>query len=106
MSKREHGGGGVQITGLKNFVGSPCRQLLSIGRSWGKGRQSLLTKLADQVVVSAICLLVMSSGCRREMYDQPYSKPLKSSDFFLNRMASRPVVPNTVARGHLNTDEA
>src|SRR2546422_1621208 len=52
------------------------------------------------------CLLVLAAGCRREMYDQPYSKPLKKSDLFPDRMASRPVVANTVARGHLNDDEA
>ncbi|HEY9510826.1 MAG TPA: cytochrome c, partial [Verrucomicrobiae bacterium] len=35
------------------------------------------------------------------------SKPLEKSEFFrANQMASRPIVPNTVARGHLNEDEA
>src|SRR5437762_12365254 len=40
------------------------------------------------------------------MYEQPYSKPLAESSFFPNKMASRPIVPNTVARGQLNSDEA
>jgi cytochrome c len=40
------------------------------------------------------------------MFQQPSSKPLKSSDFFQdNHMASRPLVAHTVARGHLNADE-
>jgi cytochrome c len=44
-------------------------------------------------------------GCRRDMFQQPYSKPLAPNDFFQdNRMASRPVVPHTVARGHLEAD--
>lgn len=48
-----------------------------------------------------------AAGCRRDMFHQPYSKPLEPSDFFQdNHMASRPLVPNTVARGHLKADEA
>ena len=44
-------------------------------------------------------------GCRRDMFHQPYSKPLARSDFFRdNEMASRPVVAHTVARGHLDAD--
>ena len=51
-------------------------------------------------------LLLLSAGCRRDMFQQPYSKPLKPSDFFQdNHMASRPLVAHTVARGHLNADE-
>jgi mono/diheme cytochrome c family protein len=40
------------------------------------------------------------------MFQQPYSKPLKPSNFFQdNHMASRPLVPHTVARGQLDADE-
>jgi len=56
----------------------------------------------------AIALLATAStGCRRDMFDQPFAKPLEKSDFFAdNQMASRPLVPQTIARGHLNEDEA
>lgn len=48
-----------------------------------------------------------AAGCRRDMFNQPYSKPLAPSDFFQdNHMASRPLVPQTVARGHLEADQA
>lgn len=41
------------------------------------------------------------------MFNQPSSKPLSPSDFFQNNhMASRPLVPHTVALGHLDADEA
>jgi mono/diheme cytochrome c family protein len=41
------------------------------------------------------------------MFNQPPGKPLERSEYFPdNDMASRPVVPNTVARGHLEEDEA
>jgi hypothetical protein len=50
--------------------------------------------------------LLLTSGCRREMYNQPRSDPLEPSRFFKNGAASRPLVPGTVARGHLDADQA
>lgn len=38
------------------------------------------------------------------MHDQPKYKPLQGSSFFADGRASRPVVPGTVARGHLDDD--
>jgi hypothetical protein len=53
-----------------------------------------------------LALAAAAVGCRRDMFHQPYSKPLAPSDFFQdNHMASRPLVPNTVARGHLEAGE-
>ncbi len=40
------------------------------------------------------------------MHVQPKYKPLESSTFFDDGRSSRPVVPGTVARGQLKTDEA
>jgi hypothetical protein len=58
-------------------------------------------------LVLGIWCLVLFVGCRRDMFNQPSSKPLEKSDFFQdNQMASRPVVAHTVARGELNEDEA
>ena len=55
----------------------------------------------------AICFAAATPACRRDMFKQPFSKPLERSDFFRdNEMASRPLVPFTVARGQLNQDEA
>src|SRR5690349_2105325 len=58
-----------------------------------------------------LCFLVLivagAPGCRRDMFNQPFSKPLERNDFFHdNHMASRPLLTATVARGHLNEDEA
>jgi cytochrome c553 len=61
----------------------------------------LFARLA--VVVSLAGLVC---GCRHEMYDQPRSDPLEKSDFFADGAASRPLVAGTVARGHLDEDEA
>lgn len=52
-------------------------------------------------------ILLLTTGCRRDMFQQPSERPLERSEFFQdNQMASRPLVPHTVARGHLDEDEA
>lgn len=51
-------------------------------------------------------LLVLTPGCRKDMFNQPRYNPLSSSDFFPDGAGSRPLVPGTVARGHLEEDEA
>lgn len=65
----------------------------------------------DPNTVGAICgmallfLAAATVGCRRDMFQQPYSKPLAPNSFFQdNQMASRPLVEHTVARGHLEAD--
>ncbi|HTL58941.1 MAG TPA: cytochrome c [Candidatus Limnocylindrales bacterium] len=58
-------------------------------------------------LLTGLVLAAAAAGCRRDMFQQPFSKPLAPSDFFQdNQMASRPLVAHTVARGHLNADEA
>src|SRR5437660_976193 len=59
-----------------------------------------------KAVALLLLLLLPCAACRRDMFNQPSGKPLKKSDFFKNGMASRPVVAHTVARGHLNEDDA
>ena len=60
-----------------------------------------------RTLASIFCLLTsIFCGCRREMFDQPKANPLRSSDFFSDRAASRSLPPNTVARGLLHDDEA
>ncbi len=46
------------------------------------------------------------SGCQQKMADQPSYKPLQPCDFFPDGRSERPLVPGTVARGHLRTDLA
>ena len=59
------------------------------------------------LILTAGAILIGATGCRRDMFHQPISKPLEPSDFFQdNHMASRPLVEHTVARGHLQADEA
>jgi mono/diheme cytochrome c family protein len=54
----------------------------------------------------AFSALLLSTACRQDMHDQPRYKPLARSAFFEDGRASRPLVPDTVARGQLHEDEA
>ncbi len=65
-------------------------------------------RLVSRAVLMVLMALAAAAvGCRRDMFQQPYSKPLNPSDFFQdNHMASRPLVAHTVARGHVDADTA
>jgi mono/diheme cytochrome c family protein len=45
------------------------------------------------------------AGCQQQMADQPTYKPMEPSDLFDKGRSVRPLVPGTVARGHLRTDQ-
>jgi mono/diheme cytochrome c family protein len=64
----------------------------------GVGRSS-----AHAVVIAGACIALV--GCRQDMHDAPSYDPLQATDFFADGAASRPLVPNTVARGQLRADE-
>jgi hypothetical protein len=44
------------------------------------------------------------AGCRSDMQDQPYYRPLRESNFFADKRSARPIIEGTVARGHLDAD--
>jgi mono/diheme cytochrome c family protein len=54
-------------------------------------------------LVSSIALALLT-GCRQDMHDQPKYKPLAASAFFADGRSARPLVEDTVARGHLDED--
>src|SRR5580693_6158837 len=55
--------------------------------------------------LSFILLAVLTlTGCRQDMHDQPKYKYLRSTEFFTDGRSARPLVENTVARGHLEED--
>jgi mono/diheme cytochrome c family protein len=57
------------------------------------------------LLLSACCLL-FSSGCRRDMQDQPKMKPYRSTTFFGDGLSARPLVEGTIPRGYLRADTA
>jgi len=54
--------------------------------------------------VGLVLVVLFAAGCRQDMHDQPKYKPLRESDFFADKRASRPFVAGTVARGTLRED--
>ena len=57
-------------------------------------------------VIVMLCLVALVCGCRPDMYNQPRNNPLSTSDFFSDGAGARPLVPGTIARGHLEDDTA
>jgi mono/diheme cytochrome c family protein len=58
-------------------------------------------RIACWMLPLACCLL---PACQQQMAVQPSYRPDETSTFFPDGRAERPVVPGTVARGHLRTD--
>jgi hypothetical protein len=58
---------------------------------------------------SLLCLalfcLCFVEGCRLDMHIDPRYNPMSQSSFFPDGRSERPMVPGTVARGHLRVDE-
>jgi mono/diheme cytochrome c family protein len=64
-------------------------------------------KLRRRKVVAwtlAAASLLLLAGCRADMQNQPYQRPLVESDFYADRRSARPIIAGTVARGHLDAD--
>jgi mono/diheme cytochrome c family protein len=57
-------------------------------------------------IIVATILLCVFTACRRDMFNQPKSNPLRESDFFPDGSASRPIPAHTVALNDLQDDEA
>lgn len=52
-----------------------------------------------------LTVVIVGSGCRSDMQDQPRYKPYKESAFFADKRASRDFEAGTVARGYLKADK-
>jgi mono/diheme cytochrome c family protein len=61
-------------------------------------------KTASFFAVLGAASLALVVGCRQDMHDQPKYKPLAPSAFFPDDQSARPLVADTVARGHLDED--
>jgi mono/diheme cytochrome c family protein len=53
----------------------------------------------------AVLGMLAIAGCRVDMHIQPNVKPDAESTFFADGRGNRPEIPDTVARGHMRTDE-
>lgn len=57
-------------------------------------------------ILGLAVLVTLPMACQQDMAAQPSSKPLDPSDFFADGRSARPLIPGTVARGHLRADSA
>jgi mono/diheme cytochrome c family protein len=48
--------------------------------------------------------MLITTGCRRDMQDQPKMKPYRGTTFFADRLSGRQPIPGTVPRGFLRSD--
>lgn len=55
-------------------------------------------------LIALIVVVLSSSGCMRDMQDQPRYEPYEKSDFFGDAQSSRPLEKNTVSRGNLHVE--
>jgi len=60
----------------------------------------------DWKLGTVVLALAASAACRQDMHDQPKYIPLRPSDFFGDGRSERPLLPGTIARGHLKDDVA
>ena len=65
-------------------------------------RAALLRKLTGYALLGSALLLL--AGCREDMQNQPYYRPLRENDFYADKRSARPIIAGTVARGHLDAD--
>jgi mono/diheme cytochrome c family protein len=55
-------------------------------------------------LILALWAAALLGGCRQDMHNQPKFIPLRESDFYDDHRSARPLVADTVARGHLGDD--
>ena len=62
--------------------------------------------VSGQRVAAAVgfAALLLVSGCRQDMQNQPKVIPQRGSELFADHRGARPQVVNTVARGQLHED--
>jgi hypothetical protein len=72
----------------------------------GTGRHGGLSRgSAGGRLLPALAAVLLLTGCRQDMHDQPKFIPLRESGFYADARSARPIVEGTVARGHLEDDD-
>jgi len=69
---------------------------------WTGAKASPFQRILSFFLVAVGLLLL--ANCRSDMQEMPYQRPLVESDFYADRRSERPIIPTTVARGHLDAD--
>jgi cytochrome c5 len=61
--------------------------------------------MRSRISIGLLGLLALL-GCRQDMHDQDKYEAYERNEFYDDRRASRPPLPGTIARGHLEDDDA
>jgi len=81
---------------------------LVFGFQFSVGRPGWLRDCGDRrrrvVVGGMLAFVLLASGCRRDMQDQPKFKPLRPSTFFADGRSARPLPDGSVSRSQLRDD--
>lgn len=70
----------------------------------GRARGFLPVSRSPRLPVFLLLALFITTGCRRDMQDQPKMKPYRSTTFFADGLSARQPIPGTVARGFLREE--
>ncbi len=96
-------------SGERKSRGVPGRRVLRYpgqGRECEQGRLNRIRPIFSWTLLClALFCLFFVEGCRLDMHVEPRYDPLSASTLFPDGRSERPMVPGTVARGHLRTDE-
>jgi mono/diheme cytochrome c family protein len=69
-----------------------------------KARTFALICVHLRLILAAVVFLTVA--CRQDMHNAPRYNPLAATDFFGDGRSARPLIDDTVARGHLRLDAA
>jgi cytochrome c553 len=78
---------------------------MSSSRSSSSPCAASRTSTSMRITRWAFILVLLCSACRQEMRDDSRLKPLQEDLFFADGRSSRPLLPNTVARGLARNDD-
>ena len=80
---------------------SLCSPTLATEKSRKGGARRFVARAISACGLAALLLV---TGCRQDMHNEPKMIPQRGSDFFADHRSARPQVLNTVARGQLRED--
>jgi hypothetical protein len=69
-----------------------------------EGLRSCMKIVNQFAALGAMAAILVLTGCRQDMQDQPKFFPQRGTDFYADGRSVRPQVENTVARGQLHED--
>lgn len=91
------------FSGQCSVVSDQFASCPSHGKVIGRARRmgTLITRIS---AVAGISILLLATGCRQDMHNEPKMIPQRGSEMFADHRGARPQVEDTVARGEFHED--